>query len=259
MTSDAALGACSLAIPPPSAASTWPTWALRYLERELRARGRPVPAVLRRPDDDSEAEADVVGPARCGCSPTRSTPSSRPSGRRRSCATSALAGVLSRMERTIGVDTDRLGELEAPSRARESAQTTRPRGARSARECDLGRQAAAGRALRRGSACPRPSAPRPATPPTRARCSRSTRKPGLAAMLLHRGSATRLKVTVDGLLKAVAADGRIPHDVQPDPRLHRRLSSTDPQESSRSVRSAPKKADGSARRWWVGAGLLWSR
>ncbi len=47
-----------------------------------------------------------------------------------------------------------------------------------------------------------------------------TGHPFLQHLLTHR-DATRLKVTVDGLLNSVASDGRDPHDVQPDDRRHR--------------------------------------
>ena len=54
-----------------------------------------------------------------------------------------------------------------------------------------------------------------------------TGHPFLAAMLLHR-DASRLKVTVDGLLKAVAADGRIHTTYNQILASTGRLSSTDP-------------------------------
>jgi DNA polymerase I len=78
-----------------------------------------------------------------------------------------------------------------------------------------------------------------------------TGHPFLAAMLLHR-DASRLKVTVDGLLKAVAADGRIHTTYNQILASTGRLSSTDPNlqnipirtEEGRRIREAFVVGDG---------------
>ena len=79
------------------------------------------------------------------------------------------------------------------------------------------------------SACRRPSASRPATPPTPTRCRavRQDRHPLLEALLRHRDVA-KLRVTVEGLLKSVADDGRIHTTYIQTIAATGRLSSTDP-------------------------------
>ena len=51
-------------------------------------------------------------------------------------------------------------------------------------------EAAAGRAVRRARTCPRPSAPRPATPPMRMRCRPSTSRPGTSSSPTCSSTAT---------------------------------------------------------------------
>ena len=80
------------------------------------------------------------------------------------------------------------------------------------------------------SACRRPSAPRPATPPTPTRCRRcyeKTEHPFLEHLLRHRDVA-RLRQTVEGLLKTVADDGRIHTTFNQLIAATGRLSCTDP-------------------------------
>ena len=226
--------------------------AARAAGRE-RAGGRPAlarSAVRTRPTP-RRAGRDRAGAARCSSWPTRSTPSwprrRHPLLRDWSCR---CCVVLANME-TAGIAVDH----DAPVRARGASSRRRSRRpphdayARD-RQGDQPRlaQAAAGRAVRRARACPRPSAPRPATPPTPTRCRRlfeQTGHPFLSHLLVHR-DATRLKVTVDGLLKSVADDGRIHTTYNQTIAATGRLSS--PSRTCRTCRSARRRGGGSATR-----------
>ena len=141
----------------------------------------------------------------------------RPARRRR-----AAAG---RPARRHGADRHR-GRHRPPRGARDPL---RERGARRRRgglprdrQGDQPRlaQAAPGGALRRARRCRRPSAPRPATRPTPTRCRRSTRRPSTRSCwhLLRHRDVTRLRQTIEGLLKTVPVRRPDPHDVQPDDR-----------------------------------------
>ena len=109
-------------------------------------------------------------------------------------------------------------------------------------------QAAAGRAVRRARACRRPSAPRPATPPTPTRCRPvrdQTEHPFLAHLLEHR-DATRLQVDRGGSAEDRRRRRPHPHHVQPDDRA-RPAGSPRPSRTCRTSRSAPRRAGASAR------------
>ena len=80
------------------------------------------------------------------------------------------------------------------------------------------------------SGCPRPSAPRPATRPTPTRCRQlyvKTEHPFLLHLLRHR-DVSRLRQTIEGLLKTVSPDGRIHTTFNQLIAATGRLSSTDP-------------------------------
>ena len=142
-----------------------------------------------------------------------------------------LVEVLAAMERTgIAVDPDHLADARGALRGRGEGGGRRGVRRASARRSTSARRSSCRWCSSTSSACPRPSAPRPATPPTPRRCRRCTRRtthPFLAALLRHR-DASRLKVTVDGLLKTVADDGRIHTTFNQIIAATGRLSSTDP-------------------------------
>ena len=122
----------------------------------------------------------------------------------------------------IAVDLDQLPSCSAvrrPGQGRRRGGVRRDRQARST----SARPSSCRSCCSTNSRCRRPSAPRPATPPTPTRCSRCSTRPGTRSSSTcwrHR-DATRLKVTVDGLLKAVADDGRIHTTFNQTDRRHR--------------------------------------
>ena len=173
----------------------------RRRDRDAARPGRP------RPGRGARHRVEQHGGA--GCSP------------RSSCRWSTCSP---QMERAgIAVDTDHLEALEAHFAG--EVQAGRRRGARRDRQGDQPRlaQAAAGACSSTSSTCPRPSAPRPATPPTPTRCSGSTSRPSTRSCSRCCGTATstRLRQTIEGLLKTVARRRPHPHHVQPDDRGHR--------------------------------------
>ena len=149
----------------------------------------------------------------------------------------------------IAVDGERLADAGGRLRRRRSSRPPRTR--TRDRQGDQPRlaEAAAGGAVRRARACPRPSAPRPATPPTPTRCRRcssQTEHPFLEHLLVHR-DATRLQ---DHRRRAAQVDRRRrthPHHLQPDHRGHRPAVAP-PTRTCRTSRSARPTGAGSARR-----------
>jgi DNA polymerase-1 len=231
VTSDTALGAY-LAMPDQRSYDL-ADLALRYLKRELRAEGgRSGQLSFDGQDEAAEAEADVVR-----ASAVRLLADAVDTELEAKQATALLrdlelplAGVLSRMERTgIAVDTDHLGELEAhfagavKSAADEAYDAI-------GKEINLGSPKQLQVVLFDELGMPKTKRTKTGYT-TDADALQSlylqTGHPFLAAMLLHR-DASRLKVTVDGLLKAVAADGRIHTTYNQILASTGRLSSTDP-------------------------------
>ncbi len=231
VTSDTALGAY-LAMPDQRSYDL-ADLALRYLKRELRAEGgRSGQLSFDGQDEAAEAEADVVR-----ASAVRLLADAVDTELETKQATALLrdlelplAGVLSRMERTgIAVDTDHLGELEAhfagavKSAADEAYDAI-------GKEINLGSPKQLQVVLFDELGMPKTKRTKTGYT-TDADALQSlyvqTGHPFLAAMLLHR-DASRLKVTVDGLLKAVAADGRIHTTYNQILASTGRLSSTDP-------------------------------
>ena len=232
VTADTALGAY-LAMPDQRSYDL-ADLALRYLKRELRAEGgRSGQLSFDGQDEAAEAEADVVR-----ASAVRLLADAVDAELETKQATGLLrdlelplAGVLSRMERIgIAVDTDHLGELEAhfagavKSAADEAYDAI-------GKEINLGSPKQLQVVLFDELGMPKTKRTKTGYT-TDADALQSlyvqTGHPFLAAMLLHR-DASRLKVTVDGLLKAVAADGRIHTTYNQILASTGRLSSTDPE------------------------------
>ena len=200
---------------------------LRYLGRELRAgRARRRPADARR----SRRRRPAVRRPRSVRRPRRARP-----GRRRSTrswpsrSSPALLGdlelplvdVLAEMEAAgIAVDAEHLddarGALRRRGRGRPPTRRTRWSAARST----SARPSSCRSCCSTSWACPRPSGPRPATPPTPRRCRRcydKTGHPFLEHLLRHR-DASRLRSPVEGLHQVGRRRRPHPHHVQPDHR-----------------------------------------
>ncbi|HEX6921712.1 MAG TPA: DNA polymerase I [Actinomycetes bacterium] len=207
--------------------------ALRYLRRELRAEGgRHGQLSFDGADEAAEAEADVVR-----AQAVRELADALDTELEAKACTALLrdlelplVGVLAHMERTgIAADTDRLGELEA-------------RFAGAVKDAADEAYAVIGKEINLGS--PKqlqvvlfddlgmPKTKRTKTGYTTdadalTELFAKTEHPFLAALLRHR-DASRLKITVDGLLKTVADDGRIHTTFNQMIAATGRLSSTEP-------------------------------
>jgi DNA polymerase-1 len=231
VTSDTALGAY-LAMPDQRSYDL-ADLALRYLKRELRAEGgRSGQLSFDGQDEAAEAEADVVraSAVRLLADAVDAELETKASTALLRDLELPLVDVLSRMERTgIAIDTDHLGELEAhfagavKSAADEAYDAI-------GKEINLGSPKQLQVVLFDELGMPKTKRTKTGYT-TDADALQSlyvqTGHPFLAAMLLHR-DATRLKVTVDGLLKAIAADGRIHTTYNQILASTGRLSSTDP-------------------------------
>ncbi len=203
---------------------------VRHLGRELQGRGG-----RRRP-------------GRCSTSPPTTTrrPATRWSGPAPCSSSSAVLD--DRLEETGG--TELLRDLELPlvddpgahgahrhrrrraGAGRRSRPTSRPRCARPRRTrttpsggatSTSARPSSCRRCSSTSSACRRPSAPRPATPPTPTRSPTCSPRPSTRSSRPCCGTATRLGCgsTVEGLIKSVAPRPAHPHDLHPDHRGHR--------------------------------------
>ena len=231
VTSDTALGAY-LAMPDQRSYDL-ADLALRYLKRELRAEGgRSGQLSFDGQDEAAEAEADVVraSAVRLLAEAVDTELETKGSTALLRELELPLVDVLSRMERTgIAIDTDHLGELEAhfagavKSAADEAYDAI-------GKEINLGSPKQLQVVLFDELGMPKTKRTKTGYT-TDADALQTlyvqTGHPFLAAMLLHR-DATRLKVTVDGLLKAIAADGRIHTTYNQILASTGRLSSTDP-------------------------------
>jgi len=231
VTSDTALGAY-LAMPDQRSYDL-ADLALRYLRRELRAEGgRSGQLSFDGQDEAAEAEADVV---RASAVLMLADALDTELENKESTALLRdlelpLVGVLSRMERTgIAVDTDHLGELEAhfagavKSAADEAYAVI-------GKEINLGSPKQLQVVL--FDELNMPKTKRTKTGFTTdadalQTLHAQTGHPFLAALLLHR-DATRLKVTVDGLLRSIADDGRIHTTYSQIMAATGRISSTEP-------------------------------
>jgi len=255
VTSDTALGAY-LSMPDQRSYDL-ADLALRYLKRELRAEGgRSGQLSFDGGDEAAEAEADVVR-----ASAVRMLADALDAELEAKAATALLrdlelplVDVLSCMERTgIAVDTDHLGELEAhfagavKSAADEAYAVI-------GKEINLGSPKQLQVVL--FDELNMPKTKRTKTGYTTDADAlqtlyAQTEHPFVAALLLHR-DATRLKVTVDGLLKSVADDGRIHTTYNQMIAATGRISSTEPNlqnipirtEEGRRIREAFVVGDG---------------
>ena len=173
------------------------------------------------------------GPAPCSSSRPCSTTGSRRPAAPSCCATSSCRS--SRSWRAWSAPA-------SPSTSRRwptSRPTSRPRCARPRRTPTTPSAAATStsaapsscrRCSSTSSACPRPSAPRPATPPMPTRSPTCSPRPSTRSSrrcCAHRDTS-RLRVTVEGLIKSVAPDRRIHTTYIQTIAATGRLSSTDP-------------------------------
>ena len=222
VTSDTALSAY-LALPGPAHVRPGRP-VLRFLHRELRAETADDGqlSLRRRRRGRGGRGAGGAGAGRRSTSPTCSTSSSTAKGQTRAArdVELPLVGVLAGMERTgIAVDADHLADLQAEFAGEvKAAAAGGVRGRRPRVQPRLA-QAAAGDPVRRARACRRPSASRPATPPTPTRCRAlyaQTEHPLLAHLLRHR-DVSKLLVTVEGLQKSVGRRRPHPHDATTRP------------------------------------------
>ncbi len=215
---------------------------LRHLGRDLRIEGETDSGQLTLDTGDGPDEADAgdgpgPGGARAGrrARPRADEPRrGRAAARRRAAAGRRAGDDGGRRHRGRRRDAGRAGvalrrrRSPRPSRTR-STRCPRPRTARRARSTSA-RPSSCRSCCSTSSGCRRPSAPRPATRPTPRRwptCSRrpSTRSSG--ALLRHR-DASRLRQTVEGLIKSVSPDGRIHTTYNQTIAATGRISSTDP-------------------------------
>ncbi|MDQ1642685.1 MAG: polymerase [Actinomycetota bacterium] len=207
--------------------------ALRYLRRELRAEGgRSGQLSFDGEDESAEAEADVVR-ARAVFQLADALDAELETKEAAALLRDLelpLVDVLSRMERTgVAMDTDHLGELEATfggavKAAADDAYEV------IGKEINLGSPKQLQVVLFDELGMPKTKRTKTGYT-TDADALQAlyvqTEHPFLAALLRHR-DATRLKITVDGLLKSIADDGRIHTTYNQMIAATGRLSSTDP-------------------------------
>ncbi len=171
--------------------------AVRHLGRELRAEDGPAPAVeqltLDTGDGPDEAEQAMVR-SRAVLELAEVL-----DGELAARGGSALLAdlelplhrVLVGMEQAgVAVDVPALSALEAYFAREVETAAELAFGVIGSRDQPGLAQAAAGRAVRRARACPRPSAPRPATPPTPRRCRTSTPRPSTRSCCICCATAT---------------------------------------------------------------------